>query len=319
MVRWTVPDGRYPWQVAGDTPYAELDRDLRVIQFGSRPLAIATSWYDGDWFYARDLGRVSFLRLAIPEKPPQEVQGTVEIIPDASGRSDAELLALATGEPVSVEVASGASLQFVRARPTASASSAVPQREPASRRRPTGPGASTTTKGTCSPKASSGSTSRPGPNGRASCCAGVEGARGSYFLAGELTWPGGRRLVRTTLGVLAQRKPELRPDSPFGIAGIICNPETYPDQPELDAVLGLCARIGVHWVRGLGFPIRAGRASRRGDEGPEPGWSCCAATESCPTSSADKAFPLTRTLRGPSRGLSSDRSRLLPSSLRMWK
>ena len=255
LVRWTVPDGRDPWQVAGDTPYAELDRDLRVVQFGPRPLVIATSWYDGDWFYARDLGRVSFLRLAIPEKPPQEVQGTVEIIPKASERSDAELLALAAGEPVSIEVASGAPFNlFVPGQPL----------RLRARCRNVGPQAQAADwawsvrdyEGNMLAEGKQRLDLAPGAEWSRELLPGVEGAPGIDFLAGELTWPGGRRLVRTTLGVLALRKPELRPDSPFGIAGIICNPETYPDQPELDAVLGLCARIGVHWVRGLGFPIR---------------------------------------------------------------
>ena len=252
MVRWTVPDGHYPWQVAGDTPYAELDRDLRLIQFGSRPLAIATSWYDGDWFYARDLGRVSFLRLAIPEKPPQEVQGTVEIIPSASGRSDAELLALATGEPVSVEVASGDPCNlFAPGQPL----------RLQSRCRNVSPKAQAADwawsvhdyEGNMLAEGKQRLDLAPGSELSRELLRGVNGVPGIYFLAGELTWPGGRRLVRTTLGVLAPRKPELRPNSPFGIAGIICNPETYPDQPELDAVLGLCGGLASTGYEGWAF------------------------------------------------------------------
>lgn len=256
MVRWTVPDGRYPWQVAGDTPYAELDRYLRVIQFGSRPLVLATSWYDPNWFYAHDLGRVSFLRLAIPEKPAQEVQGTVEIIPDCAGRSDAELLTLAAGQPVSVEVDTGATCNlFAPGQPLRLH---VRCRNVSLKTQVAGWAWSVHDyEGKTLVEGKQRLDLAPGAEFSRDLLRGIEAAPGIYFVAGELTWPGGRRLVRTTLGVLATRKSELRPLSPFGVAGIICNPEVYPDQPEMDTVLGLCARIGVHWIRGLGFPIRA--------------------------------------------------------------
>ena len=52
------------------------------------------------------------------------------------------------------------------------------------------------------------------------------------------------------------REAKLRPQSPFGISGIICNDRAYPDQPAMETVLALCTRIGVHWMRALQFPLR---------------------------------------------------------------
>jgi hypothetical protein len=254
MIRWTVPDGRQSWQVPGDTPYPELDRQLRIIDFGPARLAIATSWYDPDWFHTRDLGRVGLLRLALREKPPQGAQGTVEIVPEPGERSDAELLAIAAGEPVSIEVASsGPGNLFAPGEPlrlSAQCRNLSPAARPVNW--------SWSVYDYDGNQISHGQRRldlAPGEGWAEELLPGVKAAPGIYFLAGELAWPGGRRPVRTTLGVLADRVPEVRPESPFGIAGIIGNPEVYPDQPAFSTVLALCARIGVHWVRGLGFSI----------------------------------------------------------------
>jgi hypothetical protein len=102
---------------------------------------------------------------------------------------------------------------------------------------------------------------------------GLRARRGIYFLAARLTWarPASsgssqptERLLRTTLGVLPVRAVEVRESSPFGLAAITASADVYPDQYELEAVLALCARAGVHWLRGLGFPIRAAVRAEEG-------------------------------------------------------
>jgi hypothetical protein len=261
LVRWVAPDGKRPYEVAGDTPYPDRDRQLRFVLFADAALAVLTDAYDPDWFYSRDLGRVLFHRLSLPAKAPQESTTTMELVVLRGGadsmRADEDLLAMAHAEPVGVALTTGrAGNIFVPDEPLSLTARLGNATSAAQTCRMTwelrdyharivahgdeqvglAPWASRDLPLVAPPRAA---------------------RRGIYFLAGRLRWQGGERLLRTTLSCLplrAEPKPDER--SPFGLAAAICNPDVYPDQPDSVAVLDLAARIGVHWLRGSGFPIR---------------------------------------------------------------
>lgn len=255
LIKWVRPSGRQEWEVPGDTPYPVCDRQLREVNLGAVRLVLLTSWYDPDWFYARDLGRVSFLRLSLPAEPPQKSIGTMELFAAPEGAADEDLLALAAEEPLSVAVTTGPGLP-VRSpgQPLGFAARIANVTHSRQRGR------------LCwgvydysGRRVASGDTTlslAPQQTGAINLSPGVAAGRGIYFLAGELTMAGGkRRLLRATLACLPQRPVTTNESSPFGIAALPCNPEVYPDQPALEAGLAMMARIGVHWVRGGAFRI----------------------------------------------------------------
>lgn len=255
MLRWVSPDGSKPWEVAGDTPYPVLDRYLHVVEFPSRRLVMATNWYDNDWFYGRNLDRISTIHVNIPAEKPQQATALVDIVATQAPRSDAELLAISLGEPVSIELETGRSANLF--------APGEPLRLVAQCRNVTSaPRAARFAwqlhdhDGKCVSAGDEKLALSPGGDWSKDLAAAKTAAPGMYFLAGELSWPAGHRLVRTALGVLPPREAKLRPQSPFGISGIICNDRAYPDQPAMETVLALCTRIGVHWMRALQFPLR---------------------------------------------------------------
>jgi hypothetical protein len=255
MVKWVAPTGAKPWEVVGDTPYAALDRQLREVQFGASRLIFATSWYDSDWFYNHELARVHFMRLGLPAKAPQETTATTEVVLAGPEMTDEEALATALGEPIAVQIGTG--------RPGNVFAPGETLQMPARLRNVSANDAAATLRwglydyyGKAVVSGNAALNHKPGEAHTLDLARKAPARQGIYFLAGDLQWPGGSRALRTTLGVLPQRTSALRPESPFGVSGIICNPGTYPDQPDIDTVLGLCARIGVHWVRSFGFPVR---------------------------------------------------------------
>ncbi len=263
LLRWVSPTGARDWEVAGDTPYPDLDRQLRDATLGDLRLVVLADWYDPDWFYERNLGRVPFHRLRIPATAPQQARATLEILVAPPEARDEDLLAAARDEPFGVALTTG--------------------REPAPARAASlfAPGEELTLEArvaNVAPREQQGRLTwelwdyygrRLASGNEPVRLAGLaetrlrlvpertRARRGIYFLAGRLAWQGGERALRTTLAVLPERPaPAVDESSPFGMAQITANPARYPDQPDLATVLALCARIGVHWIRGFGFPVR---------------------------------------------------------------
>ena len=255
MLRWVKPDGKAKWEdVAGDTPYPISDRQLREISFADRRIVLVTSWYDSDWLYQRSLDRVPFVKLTIPAKAPQERTETIELIAPQPADTDADIIAAALEEPVSASLETGKPANLFapgdKLRLTASCANVTAQ--------PVAATLAWSLYDYSGARVASGNkplSLKAGERWTGDLAAGATAKTGIYFLAGSLTWPGGSRELRTTLGVLPQRPAEIRPDSPFGMAGTTCNPDVYPDQPDADTVFALCQRLGVHWVRALGFPV----------------------------------------------------------------
>lgn len=255
LIKWVRPSGRHEWEVPGDAPYPVVDRQLREINLGAARLIILTSWYDPDWFYNRNLGVVSFLKLGLPSKTPQKTVAGLEILAAPDGVADEDLLALATEEPLSVAVSTGPGLP-VRSPGQAIGLTARFANVTASRQ-----------KGRlrwgvydyygC--RVAGGDTAvslAPGQSSSIDLSKGVTARRGMYFLAGELSMAGGkRRLLRATLACLPQRPVAINESSPFGMAALPSSPDPYPDQPALEAGLAMMARIGVHWVRAASFRV----------------------------------------------------------------
>lgn len=255
LIKWIKPVGRYDWEVPGDTPYPQCERQLREIKLKSCRLILLTSWYDPDWLYGGDLKRVSFLRLGLPARAPQKIAGTMEIIAAPESVSDEDMLAAAAAEPLSVAVSTG---------------KGVPVRAPGQ------PLGFTVRLANVDSKPQTGRLRwnvydyygqrvagenltlalAPGQSRVMALTPRVKAQRGIYFLAGELALAQGqRRLLRAFLACLPPRPVNIEPSSPFGMAALACQPERYPDQPNPEVALAMMARIGVHWLRGGGFRI----------------------------------------------------------------
>lgn len=258
LIAWHRPTGKHEWEVPGDAPYPVLDRQLREIDFGRFRVVAFTSWYDPDWFYGRNLRRMRLWRLVVPQEKPRRVTARVEIIvlPPGEAPADEALLAVARRQPVGVRLETGklASI-FAPGQPLRLQAElfGVADKEPVRLQ-----WAVWDYHGR---KVSAGSQAFALPAGGQAVCElvgrGIRAKPGVYFLAGRLTWEGGERLLRATVGVVPRRSAQGKVDetSPFGAAAITANPAVYPDQPDLETVLRLCERAGVRWIRGFGFPI----------------------------------------------------------------
>lgn len=253
LIKWMQPEGRYEWEVPGDTPYPLCERQLREIKLASCRLILLTSWYDPDWLYSGDLKRVSFLRLGLPARAPQKIAGTIEIIAASESVSDEDMLAAAAAEPLSVAVSTG---------------KGAPVRAPGQPLGFTVRLANVDSRpqtgqlrwsvydyyGQCVAGENLTIVLAPGKSRVIVLAPGVTAQRGIYFLAGELLMAQGkRRLLRAFLACLPPRPVNIEPASPFGMAALACQPERYPDQPPPEVALAMMARIGVHWLRGGGF------------------------------------------------------------------
>jgi len=247
ILRWVQPTGAHPWEVPGDTPYPDTEGQLRAVFFGDTALAMVCSEYDSDWIYGNDLERARFmrcspapgertLRLALLITPTAAVEPAA-LAAEAAGRPLALTVhtprlgnLFAPGEEVTVEYqVSNVTDQEQSGALTLEAWSY--QGQPLLRETVTLQIPALTLHRL---------TRRLAPP-----------LRGIVFLATRLTWPGGETIHRTTLGILPERRAEgTRPDSPFGLAAVIANPQAYPDQFDLPTVLRLAERIGVRWIRG---------------------------------------------------------------------
>jgi hypothetical protein len=82
----------------------------------------------------------------------------------------------------------------------------------------------------------------------------------SWKTVGFLPWP---------------KEPGPGPTSPFGLAAMIANERTYPDQPDVEQVAALAERLGARWLRGCPLPVRTSRPATA-SAGPRPGRATCA-------------------------------------------
>ncbi len=257
LVRWVRPTGRHDWEVAGDAPYPDLERQLRAVRIGDIELAVLAHDYNPDWLYGGQLSRAAVHALNLPAKAPQQVTKTFEIVAAEPGVGDEVLIALASGEPLGIAVESGRlGNLFAPGEPLrVEAKICNVSRQPRQGRlvwRVWDYYGHCVARGSEAVQLAAGQQIR-----KRLVPAGLRARRGIYFVAVTLKWPGGRRMLRATVGVLPRRAPGA-PDaaSPFGLAAIIANPQTYPDQPDIETVLKLASRIGVRWIRGFGFPIK---------------------------------------------------------------
>lgn len=257
LIRWVQPTGVHPWEVAGDTPYLATEGQLRAVFFGDTALAMIWSEYDSDWIYGNNPERARFSRCRPPASTPgTRTLRTAFLVVPVEELEPASLAAEAAGQPLALSVHTGrlgnlfepgeeAAVEYRVYNVTEQDQTGTLaleawsyQGEPLLRE----------TVALQIPALKPHVLTRRLPPGR----------RGVVFLASRLAWPGGETIHRTTLGFLPERHANgPRPDSPFGLAAVIANPQAYPDQFDLATVLPLAERIGVRWIRGGWIPFRS--------------------------------------------------------------
>ena len=257
VTKWVQPTGAHPWEVAGDTPYPDMECQLREVLFGPMALVILSSTYDADWIYGNDAERVRFSRFPLSKETPCELHSKMTFLAvPADDLDPARLSAEAAGRPVSLQMQSGrVGNLFAPGEPLAldCTVSNVTEAEQA-----------------CTLELQAWSY-----QGKRLLNSSTDLAleprdrrtlrkeftcrdRGVAFVAARLAWLGGETIQRTTMGVLPERTGgETKPASPFAMGAIIANPQAYPDQLDLPTVLGQMERIGVRWIRSGWFPLKS--------------------------------------------------------------
>jgi hypothetical protein len=260
VTRWVQPTGARPWEVSGDTPYPDTECQVRALQFGDTTLAMVASTYDADWIYGGNLERARFGRLApAKEAPGVQTAQTAFLVVPGTEFSPALLAAEAAGRPLALELRTARTGNlFVPGEPAAFdciVSNLTNQEH-----------AFGLTLEAWSYRGELLSSAAPAPDllplrpgeRRRFHQELKNPARGVVFIAARLSWEGGETLQRTTLGILPERRASgTAAASPFGMAALTANPEAYPDQRDLATVVGLLERVGVRWVRGGWFPLKA--------------------------------------------------------------
>ncbi len=256
VTKWVKPTGEHEWEVPGDTLYPDTECQLREVFFDDAVLVMVADAYDPDWIYGNNLKRTPFARCVPPKETPSEKTYSITyLVTTADDLAPASLAAEAAGRPGALSIATdrvgnlfepGEPIAFecrvsnCTDEPQALTYSLVAHDYAGKvllQQTDTvelDPGAGTTLRHSLGPQ-----------------------PRGIIFLVAKLSWPGGEKISRTTLGILPDREPGgVRPDSPFGMAAIIANPGAYPDHFDKPTVLGQMQRIGVRWIRGGWFPLK---------------------------------------------------------------
>ena len=254
-VLWRRPEGKEEWEVAGDTPYPAFEWQMRRVGWKALPrLVIATDWYDPDWIYGRKIGRASFHRAGLPKGSPVEstYRMALFVLPQAGEPGEA-LAAEAPGRPASLMVEAPLGFLFGPGQPV----------EFALHARRLEPGIPCRLAWDVwdyygERVAHGDEAAVPAGRGLGVPVSIRYARRGVLFLDARLRWEGGGYERRSTFGILPARPiTAADPASSFGLAAVTANPETYPDQLPWENVVAVAQRIGVRWLRGGGFPLKA--------------------------------------------------------------
>ena len=316
------PTGGKPYEVAGDTPYRDLEWQLREVTFTQSRLVIATGWYDPDWIIGRQLGRVATMSAALPKGSPAEATYDFCLVPlPATGPgingdgTAADVAAIASGRPLSLSVRSPHAANLFAPGGTARFTLRL--------RNVTGTSQSGLLKWNVwdyyGGKVAGGMervTLSPGGS-RQIPAVFPHVKRGMLFLDASLTSGGTEWIDRTTFGVLPEApSAAARPQSPFGLAGVVCAPAVYPDQKMPAEVLAMAHRIGARWIR-FGVPLASAQDNNAEEDRKAQEWrslfaenglSCHLQVHATPPESArlDEFKAQIRSTLRRYKGLSSD-------------
>lgn len=257
VTKWVKPTGQHPWEVKGDTVYPDTECHLREVVFGDTALVMVAEDYDPDWIYGRNPERARQWLLSPPVAPATQVTCRMVLLALPAARRDpARLAAIAAGRPLALAIGTGRLGNLF----------APGERVPLELEISNVSGNRQSGRLDIEVHDYQGHTLweerlpldlDAHEAQRVSRTLQPQG-RGVLFVDTLLSWTTGHQPYRTTVGVLPQRQAAgTRPDSPFGLAAVIANPQHYPDQWELETVLRLAERIGVRWLRGGWIPLQA--------------------------------------------------------------
>nr|MDQ2687720.1 hypothetical protein [Armatimonadota bacterium] len=108
-IRFVRPTGRLPYEVVGDTPYRDLEWQLREVTMADSRLVIATDWYDPDWIYGHQSARAANLSAGFSKDSPTQATYVLAFVPLPAGPTDvrspacaSDVAAAAAGRPLSL-------------------------------------------------------------------------------------------------------------------------------------------------------------------------------------------------------------------------
>lgn len=267
---WFIrPVGNKSYEVKGDTPYRDMEWQLREVSFAKSRLIVATKWYDPDWIYGHQLARAAALPAGFSKESPTEATYEFALVPlastvpsiDALGGPAADVAAAAAGRPLSLSVQCPHAANLFVPGETARFNLRLHNVAGYAQR-----GRLKWNVWDYYGKRLAGGTGpiTLAPDGSKQVPVVLRNVkRGMLFLDATLAAGGQEWVDRTTFGILpAAPSYILNPQSAFGIAGIIGDPNNYPDQKAPDEVLAAAHRIGARW-------IRLGAALGNGPENPE--------------------------------------------------
>ncbi|MBI3922117.1 MAG: hypothetical protein HY318_11920 [Armatimonadetes bacterium] len=263
VTKFVRPTGDKPYEVKGDTPYRDTECQLREVLLKDTRLIFVTAAYDPDWIYGNNLQRTGFMAGGIPDGASSETVYEFSLFvlsPRDKGIADlgarADLAAQAAGRPISLCVTTDhlgnlfAPGETIRFRLRLKNVTGEPRQGSLDLKVWDYYGRRLT--GRVENLRLSPAEERTVP------VAVPKAQRGMLFLdatlrVGTSTW-----FDRTTFGILPQRTlSSPKPESVFGLAGLIASPEVYPDQQPLEDVLKLAQRIGVRWLRMSPYPLKS--------------------------------------------------------------
>ncbi|MEI6502607.1 MAG: hypothetical protein WCP21_16480, partial [Armatimonadota bacterium] len=256
IVGWVSPTGREKYEVPGDTPYPVTEWQWREADFGANALVMLSPVYDPDWLYGHNLERAPKWGFLPPAESPGEATLRMGLFVGPTGQlRPATLAAEAAGRRLGLAMSTGHVGNLFEPGETATLTCSVSNATDRAQ------------SGVLSVEARdyndrpAGALFLPIELPPLASKQGVlplklEG-NGIVFVAARLSWANGETVQRTTLGFLPKRPASApRPESPFGLAGMIASPEAYPDQYDLPTLLDHAQRIGARWVRGGWFPLQ---------------------------------------------------------------
>jgi hypothetical protein len=255
--RWVPPAGHFEWEVPGDAPYPDLECQVRRVDLaGLPPIAFVTDWYDPDWLYGNNAQRAAFMKANLPKESPSETTFSFAILQAAQGRTG-DLAAIQQGHPLSLALGDRDSetictpSHMVELPLWVANTSASPVKARLSWDVHDYYGNEAAVRTPLELQLAPGEVFER--------AIGLQPDRfGILFVRARLETDDWQREQWQTIGVMPDRMATATdPDSPFGLAAIIANPETYPDQFDLQTVVRRAERIGARWLRTCPFPVKA--------------------------------------------------------------